>query len=359
MNPRAEQPTHSTRIPHVDSHACFPADRRLGRRRRGRVGQPPTIDGHVEPSSIATRSRPAVWTFEDVEIGSEGNRNGTDECSGRAAHPKAAGSRASDVWLYRVVQHARAARFECVSQYDQPSDDQSGPARRVGRDMPSEHPSCNVFLFRAARTYAASASPRAPLGTLARRARGHAHARELRSGILSSGAATSAAAGGRRSRPFSSPTVVERSWATGSNPSHGASRIDCWPGRPCDVRSPASDCSDPQMIRFRREIGRNHRLEHGNFATKGRFVRADGSGTVRDLQSPSTVAARAATMVRAVRFVRTLRCSRPVPRSSLVGARKHPSRNKLPRRLEEYAPAPPPQSPRLAPHRRTGPGKNF
>ena len=116
MNPRSEHPARSTRIPHIDSHARFPADFRLGRRRRGRVGQPPTIDGHVEPSSIATRSRPAVWTFEDVGIGSEGNRNGTDECSGRAAHPKATGSRASNVWLCGVVQHARAARFECVAK---------------------------------------------------------------------------------------------------------------------------------------------------------------------------------------------------------------------------------------------------
>ena len=246
----------------------------------------------------------------------------------------------------------------CRKAINRLSDDRSGPARRVGRDMPSEHPSCNVFLFSAARTYAASAYPRASAATPARRVCRRARARDFaldsffRRGDVSRG-------GRAAEPPFSSPTVVGQSWATGSNPSHGASRIDCRPDRPRDVRSTASDCSDPQMIRFRREIGRNRRLERRNFATKGRFVRADGSGTVRDSQSPSTVAARVAAVVRAVRFVRTLRCSRPVPRSRLVGARKHPSRNKLPRRLEQYAPTPPPRSPRLAPHRRTGPGKSF
>ena len=66
-----------------DSHSAYRHARvlsgRLGRRRRGRVGQPLAIDGRVEPSSIATRNRPAVWTFEVIGIGSEGNRNGTDE----------------------------------------------------------------------------------------------------------------------------------------------------------------------------------------------------------------------------------------------------------------------------------------
>ena len=253
----------------------------------------------------------------------------------RAAHPKATGSRASNVRLDDVSQHARAARFECVAKRSTvcPMIDLVRRGVSVGTcRLNTRAATCFCFAPRGHTQQARTPAPPRPRPRDVC-AGAHAHANFALDSFFRRG---DVSRGGRAAEPpFSSPTVVGQSWATGSDPSHGASRIDCRPDRPCDVRSTASDCSDPQMIRFRREIGRNRRLENRNFATRGRFLWADGSGTVRDLQSPSTVAARVAAVVRAVRFVRTLRCSRPVPRSRYVVAPKHPSRNKLPRRLEQ------------------------
>ena len=126
----------------------------------------------------------------------------------------------------------------------QPSGDHSGPARRVVWDMSCKCPDAAGFLFRAARRYAEGAGARASAGT------------RVSLSKLSSCASTPAALDGRRSRPFSSPTAIGRSWATESFESFAACRIDCGPCGPRDVCSPASVRSDCGMIRFRRETGR-------------------------------------------------------------------------------------------------------
>ena len=144
-----------------DSHSAYRHARvlsgRLGRRRRGRVGQPLAIDGRVEPSSIATRNRPAVWTFEVIGIGSEGNRNGTDEYSPASGTSEGRRVRERRTCDSMASTSMREPHVSNSSQCDQLSDDRSGPARRVDRDMSSECPSCDVLMFRAARRDAAGA----------------------------------------------------------------------------------------------------------------------------------------------------------------------------------------------------------